>query len=49
MSTFKALLATKGEKGTDLAWTEMTEADLMEGMSRCGCRTPPSTTRMGSH
>lgn len=31
MSTFKALLATKGEKGTELAWTQMTEADLMEG------------------
>lgn len=31
MSTFKALVATKGEKGTDLAWSELTEADLMEG------------------
>ncbi len=31
MSTFKALLATKGEKGTDLAWRDLTLADLMEG------------------
>lgn len=31
MSTFKALVATKGESGTDLAFTEFAEADLMEG------------------
>ena len=31
MSKFKALMATKGETGTDLAWKELTEADLMDG------------------
>lgn len=31
MSTFKALVATKGETGPDLAFTEFAEADLMEG------------------
>jgi acrylyl-CoA reductase (NADPH) len=31
MQAFKALVASKAEKGTDLAWKELTEADLMEG------------------
>jgi acrylyl-CoA reductase (NADPH) len=31
MSTFKALVATKGETGPNLAFTEFAEADLMEG------------------
>ncbi|MBX9907162.1 MAG: oxidoreductase [Beijerinckiaceae bacterium] len=31
MSTFKALVATKGETGTNIAFTEFAEADLMEG------------------
>lgn len=31
MHRFKALVASKGEKGPDLAWKEMGEADLMEG------------------
>jgi acrylyl-CoA reductase (NADPH) len=31
MQAFKALVASKAEKGTDLAWRELTEADLMEG------------------
>lgn len=31
MSTFKALVATKGETGTDLAFTDFAESDLMEG------------------
>ncbi len=31
MSTFKALVATKGETGTNLAFTDFAEADLMEG------------------
>lgn len=31
MSTFKALMATKGESGTELAWRELTEAELMDG------------------
>jgi len=31
MSTFKALVATKGETGTNLSLTDFTEADLMEG------------------
>ncbi len=31
MHQFKALVASKGEKGPDLAWKEMGEADLMEG------------------
>ncbi|MDR6871423.1 acrylyl-CoA reductase (NADPH) [Bosea sp. BE125] len=31
MSTFKALVATKGETGPDLAFTDFAEGDLMEG------------------
>ena len=31
MQRFKALLASKGEKGPDFAWTELGEADLMDG------------------
>ena len=31
MQRFKALLASKGEKGPELAWTELGEADLMDG------------------
>ncbi|HEV2553786.1 MAG TPA: MDR family oxidoreductase [Bosea sp. (in: a-proteobacteria)] len=31
MSTFKALVATKGETGPDLAFTEFAESDLMAG------------------
>jgi len=31
MSTFKALVATKSETGTNLSLTDFTEADLMEG------------------
>jgi acrylyl-CoA reductase (NADPH) len=31
MHRFKALVASKGQKGPDLAWKEMGEADLMEG------------------
>jgi acrylyl-CoA reductase (NADPH) len=31
MSTFKALVATKGETGTNLAFTDFAESDLMEG------------------
>ena len=31
MSTFKALVATKSETGTNIAFTEFAEADLMEG------------------
>jgi acrylyl-CoA reductase (NADPH) len=31
MPAFKALVATKAEKGPELAWKELTEADLMEG------------------
>lgn len=31
MSTFKALVATKGETGPNLAFTEFAESDLMEG------------------
>lgn len=31
MSTFKALVATKGETGPDLAFTQFAEADLMDG------------------
>lgn len=31
MSTFKALVATKGETGPDLAFTDFAEADLMDG------------------
>lgn len=31
MSTFKALVATKGEAGPDLAFTQFAEADLMDG------------------
>jgi acrylyl-CoA reductase (NADPH) len=31
MQRFKALLASKGEKGPDFAWTEFGEADLMDG------------------
>ncbi len=30
-AAFKALVATKGDKGTDLAWKELGEGDLMEG------------------
>lgn len=29
--SFKALVATKGERGTELAWQTLTPADLMEG------------------
>src|SRR5262245_53900697 len=31
MQRIKALVASKGEKGPDLAWKDLTEADLMEG------------------
>ncbi len=31
MERFKALLASKGEKGPSLAWTELGSADLMDG------------------
>jgi acrylyl-CoA reductase (NADPH) len=31
MPTFKGLQLTKGEKGTVAAWTDLTEADLMDG------------------
>ena len=31
MQRFKALLASKGERGPDFAWTELGEADLMDG------------------
>ncbi len=31
MQAFKALVASKAEKGPDLAWKELTVADLMEG------------------
>jgi acrylyl-CoA reductase (NADPH) len=31
MERFKALMASKGEKGPEIAWTELAEADLMEG------------------
>lgn len=31
MSTFKALVATKGETGTNIAFTDFAESDLMEG------------------
>lgn len=31
MTTFKALVATKGETGPDLAFTDFAESDLMEG------------------
>jgi acrylyl-CoA reductase (NADPH) len=31
MQRFKALVATKGEKGPDVAWKELTEGDLMDG------------------
>jgi len=31
MSTFKALVASKGEAGTELAFRDFAEADLMEG------------------
>ncbi len=31
MSTFRALVASKGEAGTDLSFKDVTEADLMEG------------------
>lgn len=31
MAEFKALLATKGEGGQEVAWTQMSEDDLMEG------------------
>lgn len=31
MSTFKALMANKGEKGTELAWKDLSLDDLMEG------------------
>ena len=31
MSSFKGLQLTKGEKGTVAAWTDLSEADLMEG------------------
>ncbi len=31
MTTFKALVATKGETGTNLAFTDFAESDLMEG------------------
>jgi acrylyl-CoA reductase (NADPH) len=31
MQSFKALVASKGEGRTDIAWKELTEADLMDG------------------
>lgn len=31
MATFKALVASKGEGGTDIGWRDLTEADLMDG------------------
>lgn len=31
MSSFKGLQLTKGDKGTAAAWTDLTEADLMDG------------------
>lgn len=31
MERFKALMASKGEKGPEIAWTELAEADLMDG------------------
>ncbi len=31
MQAFKALVASKGEKGPELSWKELAEADLMEG------------------
>src|SRR5262245_33525041 len=31
MQRFKALLATKTDSGSSIAWTELTPADLMEG------------------
>lgn len=31
MQHFKALVASKGDKGPDVAWKELSEADLMEG------------------
>jgi acrylyl-CoA reductase (NADPH) len=31
MQSFKALVASKSDKGTDLAWKDFTEAELMEG------------------
>lgn len=31
MQQFKALVASKGEKGPDIAWTELGESDLMDG------------------
>ena len=31
MSSFKGLLLTKGETGPSAAWTDLTDADLMDG------------------
>ena len=31
MSSFKGLLLTKGEAGPSAAWTDLTDADLMDG------------------
>ena len=31
MQRFKALVASKGDKGPDIAWKELSDGDLMEG------------------
>ena len=31
MPSFKGLQLTKGDKGTTAAWTDLTNADLMDG------------------
>ena len=47
MQAFKALVASNAEKGPDLAWTELTDADLMDGDVTVAVSTRPSTTRTG--